>query len=54
MHFRLSEGSTGSAGELEMPSDAFQRLRDSSFWSTLDLDRLSIEEYWENSQQAHK
>ena len=34
MHFRVSEGSTGSAGELEMPSDAFQRLRDSSFWST--------------------
>lgn len=33
MQRRWSEGSTGRAGELEMPREAFQRFRDSSFWS---------------------
>ena len=37
MQRRLSEGSTGRAGELEMPREAFQRLRDSSFWSIRDV-----------------
>ena len=35
---RLSLGSTGMGGEEEMPSEAFQRLRDSSFWSGRELD----------------
>ena len=30
---RWSLGSTAIAGDEEIPSDAFQRLRDSSFWS---------------------
>lgn len=32
-HRRVSDGSTGRAGELLMPREAFHRLRDSSFWS---------------------
>lgn len=33
MQRRVSDGSTGRAGELLMPREAFHRLRDSSFWS---------------------
>lgn len=38
---RLSLGSTWMAGDEEMPSEAFQRLRDSSFWSgSVDVRRI--------------
>ena len=39
---RWSLGSTGMGGEEEMPREAFQRLRDSSFWSGRGAVRRSL------------
>lgn len=44
---RVSDGSTGKAGELLMPSEAFHLLSDSSFWSARS-NRLVV---WPSARQ---